>query len=265
MRVRPAQVVAFALLLVGALVVSRAITGSMRSSPPAPGGAGPALPTESESARHPHLRSSAEISYDATPTEATVADIARGSAQRLRESASAALAAGEILAPERLGLLADVFESHLAVVLRSDYDAWRAFVSSLGIEFAAGAEGGPPTREEFERAARVYRYAPVAVRDVTVRPLFIKGREIEHPTFYGGRAFGRPGAPYGAPRDPVAAGATVYEVLIPMRRHVGRETLPFIEANTGFAYLWSAERRSWLPFSLTAYTDGTMVASVYYY
>jgi len=244
---------AVAILALGAVMLWIAVSSSRRSAPPPPETESSERASPEAPAPHPHLLTSAEMTFDARPTEATVDEVAEDAAERLIDLAESSLEGAASLDSARLYALAGAYERHLAAILSGDRDRWLAFIDSTGAAWASDADR--PTREDVA-AAQAFRLAPISIADLALRPLHLAGEEVEHPFFAGGRLRPRLRGPYPAPADLASERIDVYEVILPAQVSSPRDSADGQKLNLAIAYWWSRERSRWIPFDMTAYKDG---------
>ncbi len=237
--------------LAGVALVYRTYTTNVAAPSPEPEPPQTTLP-EFEDVM-PGFVAAANMTFNERPTSDSVPRVARAAAETLAEAAPAQLVGDAALPQPLVRNLADTFERHLAVILSADYDEWLSFAESVGATFTApaGEEGGPPTRETFASRAKSCRLAPVNTRHVSVRPLALKGREVEHDSI-GGSIVGKAFSDYGAPEPD---SADIYEIIIPMKLDRLRDSAPERKMNMCFAYAWSRQLQRWDPCGFTGQTD----------
>lgn len=197
----------------------------------------------------------AEFNFETIPTPENLSDIESRAATRITEAGRDAFA-GSALTVAQQERFAEIVARHLRVLLAGDYEEWLAFASEFGPppDLARWSDG-LPAEEFFANHSSRFSFAPISLDDLTVRPLRIRGAEIEYPPV---RLWFRATVRGTYPKydEERLASMDIYEVLFPAHYKTARSDVPNVRLLAGIAYAWDTELQRWTPFDFKCYTNG---------
>ena len=197
----------------------------------------------------------AEFNFETIPTPENLSEIETRAAARITEAGSEAFA-GSALTVAQQERFAEIVARRLRVLLAGDYEEWLAFASEFGPppDLARWSDG-LPAEEFFANHASRFSFAPISLDDLTVRPLRVRGAEIEYPPV---RLWFRATVRGTYPKydDERLTSMDIYEVLFPAHYKTARAGVPNVRLLAGISYAWDTELQRWMPFDFKCYTNG---------
>lgn len=224
------------------------------------------------------------VTYETRPTAGTIDSIEEAFKDAVLNKLGETAPLSSSLTSSQMTDFADVTANRLRLFLVPDLDEWinvvvrESFQESDRTAYEAPVvqnrpsflNGLGPTPEFVDlwtASTENSDLAPLSLDDVSVRALWIDGREIAHEgeprLTIGSICWGD----YRTPSDPKTAGMTAYEALVPIiYRHMGSKD-PDLKTVLGIAYRWDQEYHRWAPLHIKQYShiplNGTVQVPYY--